>query len=164
MRLEPLWLPWSFLSIQPPISRNPGQQSASWRAAVGVRKASNQEPQWLRSHLHLKRGPSPDPQESAALKGRVLGSFRQMNIDGADEASSCFHLYHGRRASEWHGFAGLGVVRPHSEVKQIPKRSWSPGDGKHPAQALFHGKSVGEADPGSHLLTHRSLPTKPCSK
>lgn len=47
-----------------------------------MRKASNPESGQLKSGLHLKRGPNPDPQERAGLNGRVLGFFRQINIDG----------------------------------------------------------------------------------
>lgn len=75
-----------------PSGQNPGQQPASCRPAVGMRKASNPESGRLKSGLHLKRGPNPDPQESAGLNGRVLGFFRQINTDGADDVLSCFHL------------------------------------------------------------------------
>lgn len=65
-----------------PSGQHPGQRPASCRPAVGMRKASNPESGRLRSGLHRKRRPNPDPQESAGLNGRVLGFFRQIKVDG----------------------------------------------------------------------------------
>lgn len=106
-----------------PSAQNPSQQPASCRPAVGMKKASNQKSLQLRSSLHLKRGPSPDPQESTALNGRVLGFFRQINSDGAVDVLSCFHLRHSSRAWEWHCFckAGSGQTSPRKSETEFPR-------------------------------------------
>lgn len=93
-----------------PVGLELGQQAASCGLAAGVRKTSNQVSGGWRSSLHLKRGPSPGPQENAALNDRVLGSFRQINVIRPGYISSCFHLNHNGCAWE-----GLQVLRCHPE-------------------------------------------------